>query len=298
MAAISMRRSGVSAALWRRPGLRATATLSGPLLWVVVLYIGSLALLLVTSLWKYETNGFVGQIVHTWNLDNFRTIATNATYRTIIARTIAMAAAVTLTDAAVSFPFGFYMAHVASRRTQGLLFVLVLIPLWASYLARIYSFQLILNTNGILNWFLAKVGIGPTSFLYSNVAVYIVLCYVWLPFMILPVYSAFERIPPSYIEASGDLGARNAMTMRRVIFPLVLPGLVAGSIFTFSLSLGDYITPFLVGGRNSNFIANVVYTNVGIAGNIPLAAAFATVSLAVMGVYLLAAKRLGAFEAL
>ncbi len=284
--------------LWRRRGLRATATLASPLAWLIVVYLGSLAVLLVTSLWKFETNGFVGEIVHTWNLDNYKTIATNSTYRTIIARTIAMAAAVTVTDAAVAFPFGFYMAHVASRRTQNILFVLVLIPLWASYLARIYSFQLILNTNGILNWFLAKVGIGPTSFLYSNVAVYIVLCYVWLPFMILPVYSAFERIPASYLEASGDLGARNSMTMRRVIFPLVLPGLVAGSIFTFSLSLGDYITPFLVGGRNSTFIANVVYSNVGIANNIPLAAAFATVSLIVMGAYLLGAKRLGAFEAL
>jgi len=294
----TVKRSGVSAALWRRPRLRAAGTLSAPLLWVVVLYLGSLALLLVTSLWKFQTNGFVGEVVHTWNLDNFRTIATTPTYRTVIGRTIGMAAAVTVTDAIVAFPFGLYMAHVASRRTQNLLFVLVLVPLWASYLARIYSFQLILNTSGILNWFLAKIGVGPTSFLYSNVAVYVVLCYVWLPFMIMPVYAAFERIPPSYLEASEDLGARSAMTMRKVIFPLVLPGLVAGSIFTFSLSLGDYITPFLVGGRNSNFIANIVYSNVGISGNIPLAAAFAAVSLVVMGVYLLAAKRLGAFEAL
>jgi putative spermidine/putrescine transport system permease protein len=298
VASTTVRRSGVSAALWRRPRLRATGTLVGPVLWIVVLYCGSLALLLVTSLWKFETNGFVNEIAKVWNLDNFRTIFTTPTYRTIIVRTILMAAAVTLTDAAVAFPFGFYMGQVASRRTQSILFVLVLIPLWASYLARIYSFQLILNTNGVLNWFLGKVGIGPTSFLYSNVAVYIVLCYVWLPFMIMPVYSAFERIPPSYIEASGDLGARNFMTMRKVVTPLVLPGLVAGSIFTFSLSLGDYITPFLVGGRGSSFIANVVYQNIGIANNLPLAAAFAAVSFAVMAVYLFAARQVGAFEAL
>jgi putative spermidine/putrescine transport system permease protein len=298
LATTAAKRSGVSAALWRHPRLRATATLSAPVLWIVVVYLGSLALLLVTAFWKFETNGFTSQIVHVWNLDNFRTILTTSTYRQIIARTILMAAAVTVTDAIVAFPFGYYMAHVASRRTQNLLFVLVLIPLWASYLARIYSFQLILNTQGVLNWFLARVGLGPTSYLYSNVAVYIVLCYVWMPFMILPAYAAFERIPSSFLEASGDLGARNWLTMRRIIVPLVLPGLVAGSIFTFSLSLGDYITPFLVGGRGSSFIANIVYQNVGISGNIPLAAAFATVSLVVMGVYLLMAKRLGAFEAM
>jgi putative spermidine/putrescine transport system permease protein len=175
--------------------------------------------------------------------------------------------------------------------------VAVLIPLWASYLARVYAWILVLNHDGILNWALARLGLGPVNILYTNTAVFIVFCYIWLPFMVIPVYAALERIPPSYFEASADLGGRGWRTTRSVVLPLALPGLVAGSIFTFSLTLGDYINPVLTGGAGSNLIGSVIASNVGVANNIPFAAAFAMVPIAIMAIYLLLAKRLGAFEA-
>jgi putative spermidine/putrescine transport system permease protein len=189
------------------------------------------------------------------------------------------------------------MARVATPRLRTILFVLVLLPLWSSYLARIYAWRLILNHDGALNWSLAKVGLPTQNWAFTSTAMWIVFSYIWLPFMILPVYAALERIPDSFIEASRDLGGRNWTTFRRVILPLALPGLAAGSIFTFSLTLGDYITPTLVG--NVDFIGNVIYRNVlGLTNNLPFAAAYATVPLIVMAIYLILAKRLGAFEAL
>jgi putative spermidine/putrescine transport system permease protein len=187
------------------------------------------------------------------------------------------------------------MARIASPRLRSTLFVLVLLPLWSSYLVRIYSWRTILSTDGALNWLLHGIGLPNQHIGYTNWAMWIVFSYVWLPFMVLPVYGALERIPNSYIEASGDLGARGRRTFSSVILPLALPGVVAGSIFTFSLTLGDFITPLLVGGPNSTFIGNTVEDNIG--GNVPLAAAFATLPVVVMGVYLVVAKRLGAFEA-
>jgi putative spermidine/putrescine transport system permease protein len=178
------------------------------------------------------------------------------------------------------------------------LFVMVLLPLWSSYLVRVYIWRLILNENGVLNWTLRKLGLPAAHLAYSNYAVWLTFSYVWLPFMILPVYGALERIPESLVEASRDLGAKAFPTFRRVILPLALPGVVAGSIFTFSLTLGDYVTPLLAGGSSSQFIGNVVYGSVGIANNVPFAAAFAAVPLAVMAVYLLIARRMGAFEAM
>jgi putative spermidine/putrescine transport system permease protein len=188
--------------------------------------------------------------------------------------------------------------RVASRRLQGALFVAVLIPLWSSYLVRVFAWRLILAEHGILNWSLQQVGIGAVKIGFTNWAMWLVFSYIWLPFMILPVWSALERVPDSMIEASADLGARGWRTFRTVIFPLILPGIAAGSIFTFSLTLGDFITPTLVGGASSTMIGNVVYQNVGVANNVPFAAAFAAVPLVVMGLYLLLARRLGAFEAL
>jgi putative spermidine/putrescine transport system permease protein len=176
--------------------------------------------------------------------------------------------------------------------------VAILLPLWASYLAKVYAWLLIFTHDGLLNWTLGKVGVGPVNLIYTNWAVFIVFCYVWLPFMIIPVYAALERIPPSQIEASQDLGARTWRTLRLVILPLVLPGLVAGSIFTFSLTLGDFITPILIGGVGSNFMGNVIEQSVGIAGNVPFAAAMALIPVAIMAVYLLGARALGAFRAL
>src|SRR5207245_1539721 len=215
------------------------------------------------------------------------------------ALTVAAAAAlVTLTDSVLAFPFAYYMARVATRRVQTLLFAAVLLPLWASYLARVYAWILILNHNGLLNWSLLSIGLPAANIGYSNTAMWLVFSYIWLPFMIIPVYAALERVPDSLLEAASDLAARRWRAVRDVVLPLALPGVVAGSIFTFSLTLGDYITPILVGGAGSTFIGNVVYTNVGIANNIPFAAALATVPVAIMAVYLFIAQRLGAFEAL
>jgi putative spermidine/putrescine transport system permease protein len=201
-----------------------------------------------------------------------------------------------VTDALLAFPLAFFMARLASKRTRALLFVMVLLPLWSSYLVRIYAWQTILAHNGAINWALNGLGLPDQNLSYTNTAMWIVYSYVWLPFMVLPIYAALERIPDSYLEASADLGARGSRTFRSVILPLALPGVVAGSIFTFALTLGDYITPVLVGGTSSTMIGNIVYDN--FATNLPLASAFTMIPMAIMGVYLLIARRLGAFEAL
>jgi putative spermidine/putrescine transport system permease protein len=288
-------RRRASAVLWRRPWLRAVALLLPPLGWMVVFYLAALAVLFVSAFWSIDA--FTGKLVHVWTWSNFDTVVSDPTYRQIAFRTIWMAAAVTVTDAVIAFPFAYFMARVASPRMRTVLFVLVLLPLWSSYLARIYAWRLILNHDGALNWSLAKVGLPEQGWAFTNTAMWIVFSYIWLPFMILPVYAALERIPDSYLEASRDLGAHSWTTFRRVILPLALPGIVAGSIFTFSLTLGDYITPTLVG--NVDFIGNVIYRNVlGLTNNLPFAAAYATVPLIVMALYLTIAKRLGAFEAL
>ena len=286
--------SRVSAALWRRPWARATLLLTPPLAWFVLIYLAALVVLLITAFW--QINPFTTNIERVWSLTNFQTIFSNPAYRSIILRTVGMAAAVTVTDAIVAFPFAYYMARIASRRTRTALFVAILLPLWASYLAKVYSWLLIFTHNGFLDWTLGKAGLGQVHLIYTNWAVYIVFCYLWLPFMIIPVYAALERIPASQIEASQDLGGRTWRTTRTVLFPLALPGIVAGSIFTFSLTLGDYITPLLVGGTSANFIGNIIYSNIGIANNVPFAAAMALFPIAIMAIYLFAARALGAFE--
>jgi putative spermidine/putrescine transport system permease protein len=291
-----MSRIRVSATLFRRPWLRAVLLLSAPGAWFVLIYMAALALLFISALWSVEP--FTGKLVHHWTLENFKTLVNVPVYRTIALRTIGIAAAVTVTDAVLALPFAFFAVRIAPKRLRAALFVAVLIPLWSSYLVRVYVWRLILAKDGILNWALENIGLGAINIGYSNWAIWIVFSYIWLPFMILPIWSAIERVPDSYIEASADLGARGWRTFRTVLFPLILPGIAAGSIFTFALTLGDFITPTLVGGAGSDFIGNVVYQSVGIANNVPFAAAFATVPLLVMGVYLLLARRLGAFEAL
>jgi putative spermidine/putrescine transport system permease protein len=281
---------------WRRPWLRPLALLTPPLGWFLIVYFASLATLLITAFWTIDP--FTTRIVRDWNLDNFRIIVADSTYWSIIGRTVLLAVLVTLTDAVLAFPFAYYMARVASRRIQTLLFAAVLLPLWASYLARVYAWILILNHSGVLNWSLQSIGLPPANIGYTNTAMWLVFSYIWLPFMIIPVYAALERVPESLIEASADLGARRWRTLRDVVLPLAAPGVLAGSIFTFSLTLGDYITPALVGGASSSFIGNVVYANIGIANNIPFAAALSMVTVAIMAVYLFIAYRLGAFEAL
>jgi putative spermidine/putrescine transport system permease protein len=283
-------------ALWRRPWLKGAALLSPPVLGFLLIYVAALVALFVYAFWTVDP--FTSLTIHSWTLDNFRELWHGSTYHTVAFRTISIAAAVTVTDAIIAFPFAYLMARLAGPRTRALLFILVLLPLWASYLARVYAWRLILNSDGLLNWSLHKVGLPSAGIAYTNTAMWIVFSYIWLPFMILPVYASLERIPHSYIEASRDLGAKGGRTLRSVILPLALPGVVAGSIFTFSLTLGDYITPVLVGGASSQFIGNVVYDSVNQASNLPFGAAFAVVPVVVMGIYLLAARKLGAFDAL
>jgi putative spermidine/putrescine transport system permease protein len=281
---------------WAHRWAKGLLLLAPPLLAFALVYLAALIALFVSSFWS--VNPFTTEIQHIWTLDNYRTIFESHAYRTIALRTIKIAAAVTLTDAVLAFPLAYFMARLASSRSRTFLFVAVLLPLWSSYLIRVYIWRLILSNDGVLNWSLQKVGLPAANIGYSNWAVWLIFTYVWLPFMILPVYGALERIPESLIEASRDLGAGGAETFRRVILPLALPGVVAGSIFTFSLTLGDYVTPLLAGGSSSQFIGNVVYDSVGISNNVPFAAAFAAIPLVVMGIYLLIARKLGAFEAM
>jgi len=266
--------------------------LAGPIGWLVIAYLGSLAVLFLAAFWQLDT--FSGKVVHSYGLQNFETLIREDVYRSIVLRTVLIAAAVTVTDALLAFPIAFYMAKVARRRARALLVILIVMPLWSSYLVKVYSWRIILAEDGILNWALAPFGLHGPGF--GNVATWLVFSYLWLPYMILPIYAGLERIPNSLLDASSDLGGGAGMTFRRVVFPLALPAVVAGSIFTFSLTLGDYITPQIV--SSTQFIGNVVYTNVGVANNLPLAAAFATVPVMIMILYLVVARRLGAFEQL
>jgi len=286
---------GISALLWRRAWLRGLLTLSPPLAWFLVIYLASLVLMLVTAFWT--VNPLTNVLEHTWTTANFSQLFTG-TYMSIIGRTVEMAAIVTVTDAIIALPFAYYMARVASPRTRRALFTAVLLPLWASYLARVYAWIVILQRGGTLSWTFQKLGLGSVNVGYTNTAMWIVFSYIWLPFMIVPVYGALERIPDSLLEASGDLGARTWRTLRSVILPLALPGIVAGSIFTFSLTLGDFITPLLIGGSSSEFIGNVIYSNLGTANNLPFAATLSLVPIVIMIFYLAGARWLGAFEAL
>jgi putative spermidine/putrescine transport system permease protein len=281
----------LAAALYRRPRVQIAALLAAPLGWLVIAYLGSLALFLISSFWSIDT--FSGNLDTTLTLANYQKIVTSEIYRTIALRTVIMASAVTLTCIVVAFPIAFYMARLASPRMRGLLTVSVLLPLWSGYLVKVYAWRLMLSQNGVINSVLAPFGLeGPG---YSIEAVWLVESYLWLPYMIIPIYAGLERIPSSMFEASADLGGRAGITFRRVVLPLVLPAVIAGAIFTFSLTLGDYITPTLV--SNTKFIGNQVYDLNG-AGNQPLAAAYTMVPVTIMLVFLLVSRRLGAFEAL
>ena len=289
------RAARISAALWRRPWLRGALTLSPALAWFLVIYLASLVVMLVTAFWSVDP--FTNNLQHQLTLANFRQVFT-PTYEHIIWRTVLLAALVTLTDAVLALPFAYFMARVASHRVRNLLFMGVLLPLWASYLARVYAWIVILTKGGTLDWTFEHLGLPQPNIGYTLTAMWLVFSYIWLPFMIIPVYTALERIPDSLIEASSDLGARNSRTLRGIVLPLALPGVVAGSIFTFSLTLGDFITPLLIGGTNSSLIGNVIYDNIGTANNLPFAAALAIIPIVIMTVYLLTARAFGAFEAM
>jgi putative spermidine/putrescine transport system permease protein len=262
-------------------------------MWMLVVYLTSLALLLATAFWRL--NALTSQVERVFGLQNFETLVKGSVYRTITLRTMGMAAAVTITDLVLAVPIAYYAARMASPRLRPILLFAVVMPLWSNYLVRVFAWRTITAGGGPLEALLGVFGVDP-SLAFSNWAVWLTFCYLWLPYAILPMYAAFERVPESLLEASSDLGARNLRTFRRIVVPLVFPGLVAASIFTFSLTLGDYITPILVG--KSFFIGNAIYNLVGLASNLPLAAAFATVPVVIMGLYLTLARRFGAFEAL
>jgi len=271
-----------------RRRLQVGTLLAGPVGWLVIGYLGSLFVLLISAFWT--VNPLSGEVVRGFSLENFKTLVEEPVYRSIVERTVLIAALVTVTDAIIAFPIAFYMAKLASRRGKAILIVGVLLPLWSSYLVKVYAWRTMLSHDGVINWVLNPLGLhGPG---YGNVAVWLVMSYLWLPYMILPIYAGLERIPDSLVSASEDLGASPFTTFRRVILPLAFPAVVAGSIFTFSLTLGDYITPELV--SNNQFIGNVVFNN--ITNNQPFASALALVPIVVMIAYLLVARRLGAFE--
>jgi putative spermidine/putrescine transport system permease protein len=279
--------------LHARPRARLGLLLAAPMTWIVVVYIGSLAILLMNAFWT--TDPFTGKVNRfDWSLDAFGRILAEETYRTIALRTLGIASLVTVTDAILAIPIAYYMARIASPRVRRLLVIAVLMPLWASYLVKIFAWRAIFQGNGLLSWVLAPFGMSaPGTDELSNS--WIVLSYLWLPYMILPIYAGLERIPNSLLEASSDLGARAGSTFRRVIVPLVFPAVIAGSIFTFSLSLGDYIVPDLV--SDAKFIGNVIYDNSAL-GNFPVAAAYSLIPIVIVIGYLMLARRLGAFESL
>jgi putative spermidine/putrescine transport system permease protein len=271
-----------------RPRLQVAALLAAPAAWLVVLYLGSLAALLITAFWTVDP--LSGEVVHGFSWENFEALVNEPVYRTIVWRTVRTALLVTITDAVIAFPIAFYMAKVASPRGKAILVIAVLMPLWSSYLVKILSWRTMLSEDGIINWALGPIGLhGPG---YGITAVWLVLSYLWLPYMILPIWAGMERIPNSLISASEDLGASPFTTFRRVILPLAFPAVVAGSIFTFSLSLGDFITPRLV--SNSQFIGNTIANS--ITNDLPLAAALALIPIVVVIAYLSVARKLGAFE--
>jgi putative spermidine/putrescine transport system permease protein len=298
----------LSTLLYRRAGLFTLLLLTPPLLWLGVVYLGSLFALLIQSFFAFDD--FTGQVVYELTLRSYVDLLTSRANLDIILRTVGMAAAVTLGAALIGFPIAYLMARYATGRAKALFYLAVMLPLWSSYLVRVYAWKLILAKEGIVSWAFAQAKltwlldgvlalpvIGGPSLSVSYLGMFLVFTYIWLPFMILPVQAALERVPKALTEASADLGAKPATTFWTVILPLAFPGVVAGSIFTFSLTLGDYIIPYIIGSSRF-FIGQAVYLQQGTAGNIPLAAAFSVVPIVIMAIYLTIARRLGAFDAL
>jgi putative spermidine/putrescine transport system permease protein len=297
----------VSTYFYRRPRLSLFVTLALPMFWLVIVYLGSLLALVVQSF--YGVDSFTGQVTNQLTLDNYRLLLQPANID-IIVRTVTMAALVTVAAVPLAYPLAYYMARYASPRLKMILYVLILLPLWSSYLVRVYAWKLILAQDGIISWFATQTGtqglldaflqipgVGGTSLALSSFGIFIAFAYVWLPYMIISIEAALERVPKSLLEASGDLGAKPGTTFRQVIWPLAFPGVVAGSIFTFALTLGDFVVPTVL-GNSQYFIGQAVLTLQSTSGNLPLAAALTVVPMLIMGVYLWFAKRLGAFDAL
>lgn len=281
----------MSGLLHRHPRLRLAGLLTPPMLWLGVAYLGALAALFVTAFWT--VNDFTGQVQVTWTLDNFRDVLTRDVYRTVTLRTLGVAAAVTVIDALLAFPIALFMAKVATVRWQRILVIAVLTPLWASYLVKAYAWRAMFSNSGPVNWLLEPIGLSGPG--YGLPATVVTLAYLWLPYMILPMYAGLERLPSSLLEASADLGAGPWLTIRRVVLPVLFPAVVAGSIFTFSLTMGDYIAVKIVGGT-TQMLGNVVYDTFLTANNKPLAAAVSMIPVVVMLVYLTLVRRTGALE--
>ncbi len=276
----------------RKPGLRLAALLSAPIFWLVIAYFGALASLFVTSFFMIDS--FTGNIVWQFTFQNYIDVFTDVAYKNVVLRTLGIAIAVTIICTIFAIPMAFYMAKIAKPKSQKILISLVLTPLWASYLVKIYSWRTMLEPgSGVVDWLLAPIGIRSPGF--GGPAIIIGLSYLWLPYMILPLYAGLERLPNNLLDASGDLGARNWQTFSRVILPLLFPSLVAGSMFTFSLSLGDYITAQIIGGK-LQMLGNVVYQNFSI--NLPFAATIATLPVTIMAIYLYLVRRSGALESM
>lgn len=281
----------LSVTLSSRPRARLGLLLSTPLAWLGLVYIAALAALLVTAFWTTDT--FTGQVRTEWTLENVITVFTGPFYQMVTFRTVSIALLVTLVDVVIALPIAYFMAKVAKRRLRYALVIAVLMPLWASYLVKAYAWRSVLSESGIVDWALRPFGLeGPG---YGLPAVVMTLAYLWLPYVILPIYAGLERVPDSLLEASGDLGGKSWRTFFSVVLPMIWPAIIAGAIFSFSLSLGDYITVNIVGGA-SQLLGNLVYTNVGAANNLPLAAAIALIPVAIMTVFLLSVRRTGALD--
>lgn len=282
----------LSNAMHRRPRARLGALLVAPLFWLVIAYLGALASLIVTAF--FTINSFTGNIVYQFTFANFIEMFTDVAYKNVVLRTLGIALAVTILCTLLALPMAFYISKIAKPRSQKILVALILTPLWASYLVKIYAWRSMLEPgNGVIDWLLGPIGISSPGF--GGPAIIIGLTYLWLPYMILPIYAGLERLPNNLLDASGDLGARNWYTFRRVILPLLFPSLVAGSMFTFSLSLGDYITATIIGGK-LQMLGNVVYQNFSI--NLPFAATISTIPITIMAIYLWMVRRTGALASL
>jgi putative spermidine/putrescine transport system permease protein len=277
--------------LYRHPRVRVGVLLLLPVLWLVIAYLGSLFIMLLSSFWSIDS--FTGNIQHTFSLGNFQQLASQSVYRAIALRSIAVAVAVTIIDAALAIPIAFFIAKVLRPRFRNFVIALVLVPLWASYLVKTYAWRSMFADGGVLSWILKPLGLSTPGF--GIAATTLTLAYLWLPYMILPIYAGMERLPDSLLEASQDLGASGGRTFRSVILPMIYPSIIAGSIFTFSLSLGDYIVVKIVGGT-TQLVANVIADNVGTAGNLPFAAAMAVLPIVVILGYLFTVRRTGALD--
>jgi putative spermidine/putrescine transport system permease protein len=283
-----------SAFLFRHRGVQLTFTLGPTLSWMIVIYLFSLVVLLISSFWTL--NPLTSQIEHTWSLKNYQTILHGSVYWRVTFRTVLLAASVTVTDVLLAFPLSYYAARMASPRVRNLLLFAVVMPLWANYLAKVFAWKTMLGGDGPVDAFFGVFGWHP-ELSSSIIALWLVLSYIWLPYVILPILAAFERVPDSFLEASSDLGARSGRTFRKVVWPLILPGVVAASIFSFSLTLGDYLAAPLV--SKTIVLGNLIDSFAGgTANNKPLAAALSMIPLAIMAIYLLIARAMHAFEAL